>query len=219
MALAPLQRFRRAGQVQRQQLKWFAFVVGGCFASLLAAGALRVVLPIVSGLLTAVAAAGVLVGIPVAVGLAILRYRLYDIDRLISRALVYATLTAILGLGYGGLVLGLGQLFGRVGERTPSWAVAGATLAVAALFQPARRRVQAVVDRRFNRRRYDAAKTIAAFSTRLRDQIDLDTLSTELLAIVDQTTEPTRVSLWLRPSAPSSSDTPHSEARPTTWTY
>ena len=143
-----------------------------------------------------------LVGIPVAVGVAILRYRLYDIDRLISRALVYASLTVILGLGYGGLVLVLGQLFGRVGERTPSWAVAGATLAVAALFQPARRRVQAVVDRRFNRRRYDAAKTIQAFSTRLRDQIDLDTLSTELLAIVDQTTEPTRVSLWLRPPAP-----------------
>jgi hypothetical protein len=205
--------------VQRQQLKWFAFVVGGCLASLLAAGALRALLPVVSGLLAAAAAAGVLVGIPVAVGVAILRYQLYDIDRLISRALVYATLTVILGLGYGGLVLALGQLFGRVGERIPSWAVAGATLAVAALFQPARRRVQAVVDRRFNRRRYDAAKTIEAFSTRLRDQIDLDTLSTELLAIVDQTTEPTRVSLWLRPSAPGSSDTPHSEARPTTWTY
>jgi hypothetical protein len=202
--------------VQRQQLKWFAFVVGGCFVSLLAAGALRAVLPIVAGVLMIVAAAGVLVGIPVAVGVAILRYRLYDIDRLISRALVYATLTVILGLGYGGLVLALGQLFGRVGERTPSWAVAGATLAVAALFQPARRRVQAVVDRRFNRRRYDAAKTIQAFSARLRDQIDLDTLSTELLAIVDQTMEPTRVSLWLRPSAPGSSDTPHSEARPTT---
>jgi hypothetical protein len=219
MALAPLQRFRRAGPVQRQQLKWFAFVVGGCFVSLLAAGALRAVLPIVAGVLMIIAAAGVLVGLPVAVGVAILRYRLYDIDRLISRALVYATLTVILGLGYGGLVLAFGQLFGRVGERTPSWAVAGATLAVAALFQPARRRVQAVVDRRFNRRRYDAAKTIAAFSTRLRDQIDLDTLSTELLAIVDQTTEPTRVSLWLRSSAPGSSDTPHSEARPTTWTY
>jgi hypothetical protein len=219
VALAPLQRFRRADPVQRQQLKWFAFVVGGSFVSLLTAGALRGVLSIVSGLLAVVAAAGVLVGIPVAVGAAILRYRLYDIDRLISRALVYATLTVLLGLGYGGLVLAFGQLFGRVGERTPSFAVAGATLAVAALFQPARRRIQQVVDRRFNRRRYDAAKTIEAFSARLRDQIDLDTLSTELLAIVDQTTEPTRVSLWLRPSAPGSSDTSHRETRPTTWTY
>jgi hypothetical protein len=219
MALAPLQRFRRAGPVQRQQLKWFAFVVGACFASGLAAAASRTALPTISGALLYVVAGGVLLGLPVAVGVAILRYRLYDIDRLISRALVYAILTVGLGLGYGGLVLALGQLFGRVGERTPSWVVAGATLAVAALFQPARRRVQAVVDRRFNRRRYDAAKTIQAFSTRLRDQIDLDTLSTELLAIVDQTTEPTRVSLWLRPSAPGSSDTRHNEARPTTWTY
>jgi hypothetical protein len=218
MALAPLQRFRRAGPVQRQQLKWFAFVVGGCFASVLAAGALRAVLPIVAGALTFVAAAGVLVGIPVAVGVAILRYRLYDIDRLISRALVYATLTVILGLGYGGLVLVLGQLFG-VGEGTPSWAVAGATLAIAALFQPARRRIQQAVDRRFNRRKYNTAKTIEVYSVRLRDQLDLDTLSAELLAVVDQTMEPARVSLWLRPSPHGSSSTPHSEARPATWAY
>jgi hypothetical protein len=199
VALAPLVRFRRAGPVQRQQLKWFAFVVGGCIASELTAAAIVPVLPAVAGLLVAVASAGVVVGLPIAVGLAILRYRLYDIDRLISRALVYASLTVILGLCYGGLVLALGQLFGRVGERTPSWAVAGATLTVAALFQPARRRVQQAVDRRFNRGKYNAAKTIEAFSTRLRDQVDLDTLSTELLAVVGQTMEPTRASLWLRP--------------------
>ena len=119
MALAPLLRFRRAGPVQRQQLKWFAFVVGACFFCGLAAAALRTVLPTVSGALTLAVAVGVLVGIPVAVGVAILRYRLYYIDRLISRALLYATLTVVLGLGYGGLVLALGQLFGRVGERTP----------------------------------------------------------------------------------------------------
>ena len=97
--------------------------------------------------------------------------------------------------------------------------MAGVTLAVAALFQPARRRIQQAVDRRFNRRQHHAANTIQAFSTRLREQIDLDALATELLAVVDQTMEPTRVSLWLRPSAPNASRTPHSETRPTTWAY
>jgi hypothetical protein len=218
-ALAPLLRFRRADPVQRQQLKWFAFLIGVCAASALVASALLGVLPVVATVLWGVAIAGVVVGLPAAVGLAILRYRLYDIDRLINRTLVYATLTAVLGLGYAAAVLALGQLFGGVGDRTPSGAVAGATLAVAALFQPARRRIQQAVDRRFNRRRYDVARTIEEFSTRLRDQIDLDTLSTEILAVVDQTMEPTRVSLWLRPSPHGSSGTSHSEARPTTWAY
>ena len=124
--------------------------------------------------------------LPVAAGIAILRYRLYDIDRLISRTLVYGLVTAILGLGYAGVVLLL-EAFGGVGGDPPSWTVAGATLAVAALFQPARRRIQAVVDRRFNRRKYDAAKTVEAFSAHLRDKVDLDAPSTELLAVADQT--------------------------------
>jgi hypothetical protein len=218
-ALGPLLRFRRADPAQRQQLKWFAFVIVVSVVTLLVALAVGGALPVVATMLWGVAVAGVLVGLPAAVGLAILRYRLYDIDRLINRTLVYATLTAVLGLGYAGAVLVLGQLFGGVGERTPSWAVAGATLAVAALFQPARRRIQQAVDRRFNRRKYNTATTIQAFSTRLHDQLDLDTLSAELLAVVDQTMEPTRVSLWLRPSPAGSSATPHSEARPTTWAY
>jgi hypothetical protein len=218
-ALAPLLRFRRADAVQRQQLKWFAFVVGICVVSVLVAVTVGGALPIVATVLASVATAGVLVGLPAAVGLAILRYRLYDIDRLINRALVYATLTAVLGLGYAGAVLALGQLFGGVGEGTPSWAVAGATLAVAALFQPARRRIQALVDRRFNRRKYNTVKTIEAYSTRLRDEIDLDTLSSELLAVIDQTMEPTQVSLWLRPSSPGSSGTARNEARPSAWAY
>jgi hypothetical protein len=138
--------------------------------------------------------------LPVAIGAAILRYRLFDLDRIISRTLAYGLLTVLLGSGYVGVVLGLGRLL----QQGSSLAVAGATLAVAALFQPARRRIQQAVDRRFNRRRYDAAQTIAAFSARLRDEVDLRTLSGELLAVVDQSMQPTQASLWLRPRSPSS---------------
>jgi hypothetical protein len=210
-------RFRRARGDERQQLKWFMFaaallvVFGGGLGGI----AERVHSPYV-GLVLFVIVVSML---PVAIGVAVLRYRLYDIDRLINRTLVYGVLTGVLGLGYAAAVLVLGQLFGGVGERTPSWAVAGATLAVAALFQPARRRIQQAVDRHFNRRKYNTATTIQAFSTHLRDQVDLDTLSTELLEVIDQTMEPTRVSLWLRPSPHGSLGAVRSAARPTTWAY
>jgi hypothetical protein len=129
-----------------------------------------------------------------AIAAAILRYRLYDLDRVISRTLAYGLLTVLLGLGYAAVALGLGGLLGR----DSSLAVAAATLAVAGAFQPARHRIQALVDRRFNRRRHDAAQTIATFGTRLRDQVDLDTLTGELLTVVDHTMQPTTASLWLR---------------------
>jgi hypothetical protein len=200
-AAAPFLRFRHAGYQQRQQLKWVAFTVAVSVLSVLVSlglGELFPGIPVI-GLLGLLSAVGVVVGFPVAVAVAILRHRLYDIDRVINRTLVYALLTALLAGIYAGVVLVLGQLFGGIGEQAPSWVVAAATLAVAALFQPARRRIQVVVDRRFNRRKYNAAKTVEAFSTRLRDEVDLDTLSTELLAVVDDTVQPAKASLWLRP--------------------
>jgi hypothetical protein len=187
-------RFRCARGIERQQLRWVALAAGltgvamGAVAVLVAAGEVD---------LAGWAAVLCLILLPVATGAAILRYRLYDLDRIISRTVAYGLLTVLLVGGYALVVLGLGQLLGR---RSPSLVVAGATLAVAAVFQPARRRVQAVVDRRFNRRRYHAARTIEAFSARLRQQVDLDALTGELLAVVDQTMQPTQASLWLRPS-------------------
>ena len=192
-AVSLIVRFRRARGVERQQLKWLAYAVG-VFAL-----ASVVQDPWIGGWAAATVNLA-LFAIPAAIGVAILRYRLYDIDRLINRTLVYGLLTALLASVYAGLVLILGPLFGGVTRDPPSWAVAGATLAVAALFQPARRRIQAVVDRRFNRRKYDAARTVQAFSVRLRDEVDLDALTAELLAVVNQTIQPTRASLWLRPS-------------------
>jgi MFS family permease len=195
-AVSSLLRLRRARGQARQQLKWFAYATAFLPVGfgLLIFGR-SVTTDWIGGALVAVGS----VGMPVAVAMAIFKYRLYEIDRIINRTLVYGALTILLGGVYAGIVLAVGQLFGGLGATTPTWAVAGATLAVAALFQPARRRIQQAVDRRFDRRRYDAAKTIQAFSVRLRDQIDLDTLSAELLAVVNQTMQPTQASLWLRP--------------------
>jgi hypothetical protein len=140
--------------------------------------------------------------IPIAIGVAVLKYRLYEIDRVINRTLVYGLLTVLLGAVYGAGVFAAGRLLDPA-DGESELAVAGSTLAVAALFQPARRRTQAVVDRRFNRRKYDAAKTVEMFGVRLRDELDLDALSAELLAVVDQTMQPSAASLWLRPSGSS----------------
>ena len=185
-------RFRRAPAVQRQQIKWFAYGAALSVPLSLFPEA-RPYGPYLEFLGTVLLLAGL--------GIGILRFRLWDIDRLVNRTLVYGLLTVLLGAVYAGLVLALGQLSGGIGGGTPSWVVAGATLAVAALFQPGRRRIQQLVDLRFNRRKYDAVRTIELFSARLRDHVDLDTLSDELLAAVDQTMRPTAASLWLRPSA------------------
>jgi hypothetical protein len=188
-------RFRRARGIERQQLRWVALAAGlVAMVTVVVLAALALGAFVLAGLVGSVCVAV----LPVAIGAAIARYRLYDLDRIISRALSYGLLTVLLGGGYAGVVLGLGQLLGR----NSSLAVAVATLAVAALFQPARRRVQDLVDRRFNRHRYDAARTIDAFAARLRQQVDLDGLAAELLAVVDQTMQPTRVSLWLRGPSP-----------------
>jgi hypothetical protein len=180
-------RFRRAGAVERQQIKWFAYgAVLSIPLSLFPEA--RPWGPYAEFLGTVLLLAGL--------GIGILRYRLWDIDRLVNRTVVYGLVTVILGGAYALGVLVLGQAVGA-GRSPSSLVVAGTTLVVAALFQPLRRRVQRAVDRRFNRRHYDAARTIEAFATRLREHTDLHALSAELLAVADHTLQPTQVSLWL----------------------
>jgi len=185
-------RFRRARGVERQQLRWLALAAALTGVAMLATAVLVAV-----GDLALAGWSSVLgtVFLPLATGAAILRYRLYDLDRIVSRTLAYGLLTLLLGGGYAAVVLGLGRLVGR----DSSLVVAAATLAVAAIFRPARRRLQAAVDRRFNRRRHDAGRIIERFGSHLRDQVDLDTLTAELLTVAEQTMQPTRASLWLRP--------------------
>jgi len=192
--LSLILRFRRSGIEQREQIKWLA--LAGAAATATFAVAL-----LGSDLWgDTVANAAIMLSIallPVAAGVAILRHRLYDIDVVINRTLVYGALTAILGAAYLGTVLLLQVALSPVTESS-DLAIAGSTLGVAALFRPARSRVQTLVDRRFYRGRYDAQRTLASFAVRLRDEVALDALSAELRAVVVDTMQPAHVSLWLR---------------------
>jgi hypothetical protein len=189
-------RFRRARGVLRQQIKWFAY--GGIISLPLQ---LSVPISFTGAFPESLAAVLEFLTVPIlggAIAVAMLRYRLYDIDRILNRTLVYALLTAALAGVYAVGVLVVGQAF-TAGREPTGLVVAATTLTVAAIFQPLRRRIQDLVDRRFNRRRYDAARTIEGFSARLRQQTDLDALTADLVAVVDQTMQPTQATLWLRP--------------------
>jgi peptidoglycan/LPS O-acetylase OafA/YrhL len=190
-AVCVVLRFRSSRGVERQQMRW---VAAGAAA---AVGGLLLSLPNGLGITpdwTSAIIFPALLCPPLAVAVAVLRYRLYDLDRVVSRTLTYGLVTVLLAAGYAVVVLGLGRLLGQ----DSSLVVAAATLTAVAAFAPLRRRVQGLVDRRFNRRRYDATRTVEHFAARLRDQVDLDALHRELLAVVDQTVQPTRTSLWLR---------------------
>lgn len=186
-----LLRFRRSRGQERQQFKWLAASTA-VFVLTLPIGALLDF----SGPTGAVVAIA-MIAVPVSVGIAVLRYRLYEIDVIVRKTLVYGALTAGLGGFYLGIVLALQQVFSSFAGGS-DLAIAGSTLAVAALFRPARSRVQAFVDRRFYRGTYDAERTLAAFASRLRDEVDLDALRAELTTVVTETMKPAHVSLWLK---------------------
>jgi len=193
-------RFRAAVGVERQQLKWVALA-----GALVVAGAgLYVGVIAVTGDEQAGSAASALafLGVPLAIGIAILRHRLLDIDLLINRTIVYATLSVVLAAAYVGVVLVLQQLLRPITEGGGTLAVAGSTLAVAAIFQPVRHRVQSGVDRRFYRSRYDAQRTLEVFAAHVRDEVDLDSLTDALRAASHSTVRPTTASIWLRERVP-----------------
>ena len=196
-AVSLIVRLRHAGSEQRQQIKWLAYggvvVVGTIFV-----GALVIPWSVpVSILIMSIAS----LGLPIFTGIGILRYRLYDIDIIVNRTLVYGSLTLMLLVVYFGGVTATQTLFGTLAgqQRLPQFAVVVSTLAIAALFDPLRRRIQSFIDRRFYRRKYDAAKTLEEFSAKLRNETDLGTLSADLVGVAKETMQPEHTSLWLRP--------------------
>lgn len=190
-------RFRRSRGDEREQLKWLATAATVLPAGLIAHALAETFAPGATGTIELLFSVGVL-AIPVAIGIAVLKYRLYEIDTIISRTLVYGSLTIVLAATYVGLVLGAQAAFSSIAGGS-DLAVAVSTLVVAALFLPLRRRVQAVVDRRFYRRRYDARQTLEGFGARLREQTALEALADDLVGVVDTTMRPEHLSLWLRP--------------------
>ncbi len=205
--LAVFLRLRRAVGVERQQIKWFAYS-----AAIFAIGVVLIVIPLAidtppwyEWAATAIFAA-ISPAIAISIGIAILRYRLYDIDVLINRTLVYGSLTVTLvALYFGGIVV-LQRFFVLLTGQQSTLAVVASTLLIAALFTPLRRRIQGFIDRRFYRRKYDAAKTLEAFSAKLRDETDLDALNDDLVDVLRETMQPAHVSLWLRPDTTSKRD-------------
>jgi hypothetical protein len=206
-ALSLVFRYRSSRGEERQQIKWIALAASFVGLVYLIAMVLSFVFPSESWFapgsplwldLVAYAALLSFVAIPIAVGFAVLKYRLYDIDIIINRALVYGSLTVVLAATYFGGVVGLQYVFRALTGQGSTLAVVASTLAIAALFTPLRRRVQALVDRRFYRRKYDAAKTLAAFSARLRNETDVEVLSNDLVGVARSTVQPAHVSLWLR---------------------
>jgi hypothetical protein len=194
-----LVRFRRSRGDERQQIKWFASAAALSLVWIIVFG--QASLRVLPEAIVALSSLLVIPSVPIATGIAILRYRLYDIDLIINRTLVYGSLTVMLALLYFGGVSGIQALFGALTgqEEQPQLAIVVSTLIIAALFNPLRRRIQAFIDRRFYRRKYDARKTLEAFSAKLRDETDLDALSDDLVGVVRETMQPTHVSVWLPP--------------------
>ena len=203
-ASSMLARLRYAGTIERQQIKWFAYatvlVISGVILKNVAYPVVDVMWVWWVGLI--LTAVGV-VSSPVAMGIAIFRYRLYEIDLIINRTLVYAPLTALLGALYFGAIVLLQSIFVLLTGEQSTLAVVASTLLIAALFTPLRRLIQSFIDRRFYRRKYDARKTLETFSAKLRDETDLAALSDDLVGVVNETMQPAHVSLWLRQDPPS----------------